>query len=280
MAGSLGLVRGLPNKIFLGEISCDIRGADAGKSLTQTLGCPGQELYAFGEAFLLTSWTFFAYSWAFLLDAKSFIVKQTSKTKNQRKEEAFGTDIPRISGVIRADIWPKTLSRPSLSLSKVWNCIFFGSEFSKLRAWNLTKIVLSAELSEIFLPISMKGHEITLLALQKTVPLPTKCSTKTPQKRSGKIRSRIRGKIRDKNSKNSGNFRSATFWPNTKEYLNYRGTEIRARVPGFGAGCVFTFQTLAAGKKRAESPEKRHWQKRALWFSGSDLALSDRIPIQ
>ena len=28
---------------------------------------------------------------------------------------------------------------------------------------------------------------------------------------SGKIRSKIRGKIRDKNSKNSGNFRSATF---------------------------------------------------------------------
>ena len=30
-------------------------------------------------------------------------------------------------------------------------------------------------------------------------------------KNSGKIRSKIRGKIRDKNSKNSGNFRSATF---------------------------------------------------------------------
>ena len=30
-------------------------------------------------------------------------------------------------------------------------------------------------------------------------------------KNSGKIRSKIRGKIRDKISKNSGNFRSATF---------------------------------------------------------------------
>ena len=30
-------------------------------------------------------------------------------------------------------------------------------------------------------------------------------------KNSGKIRSKIRGKIRDKNSKNSGSFRSATF---------------------------------------------------------------------
>ena len=30
-------------------------------------------------------------------------------------------------------------------------------------------------------------------------------------KNSGKIRSKIRGKIRDENSKNSGNFRSATF---------------------------------------------------------------------
>ena len=30
-------------------------------------------------------------------------------------------------------------------------------------------------------------------------------------KNSGKIRSKIRGKIRDRNSKNSGNFRSATF---------------------------------------------------------------------
>ena len=30
-------------------------------------------------------------------------------------------------------------------------------------------------------------------------------------KNSGKIRSKIRGKFRDENSKNSGNFRSATF---------------------------------------------------------------------
>ena len=38
-------------------------------------------------------------------------------------------------------------------------------------------------------------------------PSPTKWSTKTPQK----IQSKIQGKIRDEKSKNSGNFRSATF---------------------------------------------------------------------
>ena len=35
-------------------------------------------------------------------------------------------------------------------------------------------------------------------------------------KNSGKIRREIRGKIRDKTSKNSGNFRSATFLALTK----------------------------------------------------------------
>ena len=42
-------------------------------------------------------------------------------------------------------------------------------------------------------------------------PSPTKRSTKKSWKNSGKIRSKIQGKIRDENSKNSGNFRSATF---------------------------------------------------------------------
>ena len=42
-------------------------------------------------------------------------------------------------------------------------------------------------------------------------PFPTKPSTKTPQTFRGKFGAKIRGKIRDKNSKNSGNFRCATF---------------------------------------------------------------------
>ena len=41
--------------------------------------------------------------------------------------------------------------------------------------------------------------------------LPRKEATKSPRKIRGEIRSKIRGKIRDENSKNSGNFRSATF---------------------------------------------------------------------
>ena len=42
-------------------------------------------------------------------------------------------------------------------------------------------------------------------------PFPMKRSTKTPQIKSGKIRSKILGKIQDENLKNSGNFRFATF---------------------------------------------------------------------
>ena len=42
-------------------------------------------------------------------------------------------------------------------------------------------------------------------------PFTRKRSTKTRKQISGKSRSKIRGKIRDENSKNSGNFRSATF---------------------------------------------------------------------
>ena len=38
-----------------------------------------------------------------------------------------------------------------------------------------------------------------------------KMKHENPSKNSGKIRREIRGKIRDKNSKNSENFRSATF---------------------------------------------------------------------
>ena len=53
-------------------------------------------------------------------------------------------------------------------------------------------------------------------------PFPTKQSTKNSSKSSGKIRSEIRGKIRDENSKNSGNFRSATFLGDAPEQFKSR----------------------------------------------------------